>query len=187
LIRDATPEDNESIRRVQAESWLAAYPNDEVGISHDWIRGITDTWLTPEALTASEQRMVGQVSDPDGINIVALSDDEIIGFSSATRRHPAHGDADIFAIYLRPDMFGTGAGQALMTETLNLIGDTYVRLDVASYNGRAIRFYKRNGFNIVPNSEQLYPTGPNGKIPPLIIGKNAIPTIDMIRHKIHSA
>jgi ribosomal protein S18 acetylase RimI-like enzyme len=98
---------------------------------------------------------------------VALLDDEIVGFSSATRNHPSHGDADIFAIYLRPDMFGSGAGQALMTETLNLIGDANVRLDVASYNGRAIRFYERNGFSIVPNSETLY--------------KGVIPTIDMIR------
>jgi hypothetical protein len=74
-----------------------------------------------------------------------------------------------------------------MDLALTELGPGPIKLDVAPYNKRAIRFYHRNGFAEVPGSLKLHPMcssaypGLDGKTPELISGVNAIPAIDMIR------
>ena len=55
--------------------------------------------------------------------------------------------AEIVAIHSLPDSWGTGLGQAMLTEALKQIGDRPVILWAFKENTRARRFYEKYGFH----------------------------------------
>jgi len=167
---------------MQARSWLSAYPNDEHQISYDWIENYTRTWFTPQMMEFGKEQISNGLGNPNVVSLIAETDGQVVGFLLGLRKHPDHGDADLIARYCEPGLFGTGIGHALITEYFTLIDDANVRLDVAVYNERAIQFYQRHGFAIVPDSERLYRI--NKSCETLIAGVNAIPTVDMYRNGI---
>ena len=54
--------------------------------------------------------------------------------------------AEIIAIHTLPESWGTGLGQALLTEAMNQIGQKPVFLWAFKENIRARRFYEKHGF-----------------------------------------
>ncbi|WFB06786.1 GNAT family N-acetyltransferase [Streptomyces sp. LX-29] len=59
------------------------------------------------------------------------------------------GDAELYALYVRPELIGTGVGRALLTESLARArerGFPRMLLWVLRENARARRFYERAGF-----------------------------------------
>ncbi|MFD3720722.1 GNAT family N-acetyltransferase [Streptomyces sp. NPDC058674] len=57
------------------------------------------------------------------------------------------GAGELYALYARPDLIGTGIGRALMAEVLRRTGSwPALRLWVVEGNARARRFYERAGF-----------------------------------------
>ncbi len=54
--------------------------------------------------------------------------------------------AEIIAIHSLPDSWGTGLGQAMLTEALNRIGEKPVFLWAFKENMRARRYYEKQGF-----------------------------------------
>lgn len=54
--------------------------------------------------------------------------------------------AEIVAIHSLPVSWGTGLGQAMLTEVLNRLGDRAVFLWAFKENTRARRFYEKHGF-----------------------------------------
>jgi len=164
---------------MQARSWLAAYPNNEHQIGYDWILDYTKTWFTPKMMQFGKEQIRNGLENPNVVTLVAESRGEIVGFLLGLRTHPEHGDADLIALYCEPELFGAGIGHALINEFFSRIDSANVRLDVAAYNQRAIEFYQRHGFQIVPDSERLYRISPEGDT--LIAGVNALPTVDMYR------
>lgn len=54
--------------------------------------------------------------------------------------------AEIVAIHSLPVSWGTGLGQAMLTEALNRLGDRTVYLWAFKENTRARRFYEKHGF-----------------------------------------
>lgn len=153
-IREATLDDVEPIRRMHAASWLATYPNEAHGVSFEWVKNRTDDWLTPASLEVSKGYVAKAIHDTNGFYRVAEIGGEIVGFVHATTNDD--GTKEFEAIYVHPDMFGRGLGEALMTQVLKWIGDAEARLEVATYNARAIRFYEKHGFRIVKGTESLY-------------------------------
>jgi GNAT superfamily N-acetyltransferase len=97
--------------------------------------------------------------------IVACTAGTVVGFARCGpyRPQPNHGDVgagtpaigaravgELYALYVTPEHWGTGAGHALMTEALDgLARDRLapVRLWVFTGNARARRFYERAGFH----------------------------------------
>lgn len=85
---------------------------------------------------------------------VVLKGTQIVGYSLITLDPEplgiavADNVAELTRCYLSPDHHGTGAAQALLDGTLRGIEQS-VRLTVNETNDRAIRFYQRNGFDIV--------------------------------------
>ncbi len=79
---------------------------------------------------------------------VARQEDHIIGFGlrgSAVEHHghtPVRND-QLFALYVLERWYGGGVGQALLDQLLNRRS---AQLWVAKDNGRARRFYEKNGF-----------------------------------------
>ena len=63
---------------------------------------------------------------------------------------------------LRPDLTGQGRGRAFLDEVLQFVRENYtfekIRLDVASFNKRAIKVYERAGF-VKTGTSQVHTNG----------------------------
>ncbi len=153
-IRQATPEDAVAVRRLQADSWLATYPSEDNGVSYEWVKNRTDSWLTPESLEISKGYFERAINDPNGFYRLASSDDSVIGFVHLSANED--DTKELESIYTDPATFGTGLGAELMGAAMEWVGSADTTLTVASYNERAIRFYQKNGFEIVKDSEHTY-------------------------------
>lgn len=153
-IRPATCADIESTRRMQAESWRATYANEATGVSQEWVDDITAGWFTPEALENSREIIGKLLADTNQFYRLAELDGRVVGFVHAARKDD--GTVELEAIYTAPDTFGTGLGQQLIDQAIAYANGAEMSLSVVSYNDRAIRFYEKNGFQIVPGSEAMY-------------------------------
>ena len=133
-----------AVARVRVASWRAGYaglvPDAELEAIGEQDR--LDTWV--ERIASSTE-----VS-----TLVALLDGEVIGFAAygAERSDLAPavaGRGEVYALYVHPDRWGTGAGHALMTSAraaLGARGYDAVSVWVLEGNARGIAFYERQGF-----------------------------------------
>ena len=148
-IRVAGPDDAAAIRSVQAETWLATYPNSALGITRAGLRRFLegeDGERIAERIARTRIRLERHAAEPaGGCDFVAVLAGEIVGFTapfveSAGRRR-------VGALYVLPPVQGSGLGHRLLARNLDWHGeDQDVYLTVAAYNERAKRFYARNGF-----------------------------------------
>ena len=91
-----------------------------------------------------ERRVVASHSlfAEDGVRpFLAEEDGEVIGVLTL-------GPAELYAIYVHPDRWGTGVGQALLDRAHEELAATCdeARLTCLVGNARARRFYERNGW-----------------------------------------
>jgi GNAT superfamily N-acetyltransferase len=143
-VRAMTEADIDAVATVHVRTWQAGY----AGIMPD---AVLDT-LDP-AVNASRRRAAPPVAGAR--TLVAEEDGAIVGFTSfgPYRIQGRDGEYDpaigeLYAIYVTPGRWGTGAGRALMTACRDaLAADGYpeFRLWVLEANDRARRFYERAG------------------------------------------
>jgi GNAT superfamily N-acetyltransferase len=141
-IRPARSDDAQSIAAVHVDSWRAAYP----GLLPD---AVLDG-LSVGDRARHWERILG-VAAPGQV-VVAEVGDRLVGFAHVGPAHegdtgPATGQLD--AIYLHPDVWGTGVGRAVHDAGLDrLADDGFVDavLWKLSTNARAGRFYERQGW-----------------------------------------
>ena len=154
VIRPGSAADAAAIRQVRRESWVAAYT------------GIIDR-ATIDRATAEPSPDRPAPDPPPGVRtLVAAGGDDlaVIGFASfgperavASACYPiaalAGGQAalpgELYALYVTPQRWSTGAGRALMESVLAALTETgYLKvvLWVLADNTRARRFYERAGF-----------------------------------------
>lgn len=160
VIRSASAADAAQIAAVQRESWFAAYE----GIIP---AGIIDRVTAPDDgarmrqtfRTRPWQRMIVAVagqSDSGSAGIVGYAcfgpETDVLNapwphpLTTAGRRGSV---AELYALYVRPAWWSTGAGRALMDRVLAgtaLAGYRVVTLWALRDNGRARQFYERAGF-----------------------------------------
>ena len=129
---------------VRVASWRAGYaglvPDSELAAIGE-----------PDRLALWVERMA---TSTEVSTLVALLDGEVIGFAAygAERSDLAPavaGRGEVFALYVHPDRWGTGAGHALMTSAraaLGARGYDAVSVWVLEGNARGIAFYERQGF-----------------------------------------
>lgn len=153
-IREGLPDDAPGARAMQAESWLATYPNEEAGVTYEWVKSLTDSWLTAEKLDESRRIFTEAINGPSMFYRLAESNGRVVGFVHAATNDD--GTKELEAIYTSPETFGSGLGQRLMNMANEWIGNADTTLKVATYNERAIRFYEKNGFHVVQGTEELY-------------------------------
>ena len=137
-VRWATVEDALGVATVQARSWQAGY------------RGLVDQGyldgLDPAAWRERWEQGLSQFTWPERGTLVAERAGAIIGFANLS----TGDEAEIHAIYVVPDDWGTGAGRALMDESVRRLveaGYTEVVLWVLATNDRARRFYEKAGWH----------------------------------------
>ncbi|MEW1960631.1 GNAT family N-acetyltransferase [Kineococcus sp. NPDC059986] len=176
-----------AIGRMQLLSWHQTYPNAERGIDAQWI----DEQMMPRTSPAADEfrrgRMTAQRLNPEGtLYRVARNGSDIVAFvhasrpdstpsiptSAARRRDDDAGQeaATLDALYVLCEHQGSGLADHLMTVVLDWLGDQAMRLEVASYNARAIRFYQRHGFRLTGHTA---------------VFRDRIPIVSMLRAEGH--
>ena len=170
----ATPADAAAIRSVQAQTWLATYPNAGLGITREGLRRFLEGEngeRIADRVQRTRQRIEAHAAAPaEGCDFVAVLDGEIVGFT-APFVEPG-GRRRVGALYVRPSAQGSGLGHGLLARNLAWHGeDQDVYLMVATYNDRAVRFYARHGFVL---------TGQPGR-DELAIDGVAMPELEMVR------
>ena len=88
--------------------------------------------------------------------LVAKDGDRVIGFVGYGHHGPEDPETgEVFALYVLPEYQGTGVGQRLMDAALDkLSACPRLCLWAVKGNGRAIRFYEKNGFRL--NGEEKF-------------------------------
>lgn len=138
----ATPEDVRGVQEVFYKTWLATYPNEELGITVDDIEKRFKGTLTEEALAKRAARIT---NPPEGETLfLAKEGEKVVGLCRAVKSEESNR---LQAIYVLPGYQGRGVGKLLWEEAQKIFDpskDTVVA--VATYNIGAIDFYKKLGF-----------------------------------------
>jgi ribosomal protein S18 acetylase RimI-like enzyme len=160
-ITKATVNDTAAIAKVQHDTWIATYPNEEQGVTENYIRQRVSNSQTPERKDFWKESL----SRKDTGIWVAKFKGKVIGFCVMKKTSTYNS---LEAIYVLPENQGGGFGPELIEAALSWGDkDKDTRVEVASYNEQAINFYKKYGFVL---SEE---TGQSGNIPTVIMVKKA--------------
>ena len=149
LIQNATLEDVVGIGVAHFESTREAYPNEQAGITVEWI---DETWGSLKEVKGNEYRrrtVKRAEADPDHNLYMAAKDAEgkVVGFMHATK---TDAEAKLEGLYLLKEAQGTGLADDLMAQAIGFAGELPMELEVADYNERAIASYQKYGFEIIP-------------------------------------
>lgn len=166
IVRDTTFEDIRPLREMHARSWLATYPNEEEGVPLEWVKEVTDGWLTEEGIISSREHFKDKLGNPDHYHKVAIDiDGEVVGFIHGSR---IDGRQRLEGLYLDAKAQGTGLAQEMTNDLMEWFDSTSnIELEVIDYNERAKRFYRKYGFEELPEKNELF--------------KDKIPNVTMIR------
>jgi GNAT superfamily N-acetyltransferase len=125
IVRPATPADADAMARTHLVSANTAYGRDDP---------------LERRLAAARRLFEEHGTRP----FLAERDGDVVGVLTV-------GDDELYAIYVHPEHWGTGVGQALLDRAEKELAET---CDVAVLtcmvdNARARRFYERNGWQLV--------------------------------------
>jgi GNAT superfamily N-acetyltransferase len=101
-----------------------------------------------EAVTSDAQRWEQMLAHPDVTVLIAVADDEPVGFVSAVRQLHLWSGAEIVALddlYVRSAARNRGVGEALMLALAERSGALPIRWEVEEGNLAGQRFYLRLG------------------------------------------
>jgi ribosomal protein S18 acetylase RimI-like enzyme len=164
VVRDLAEEDIDAVAALNVRSWQAGY----AGIVP---ADVLDA-LDPAAFA---ERRRSRSTPPGARTVVADDGGTIVGFASfgpyllqqeQDTYDPAIGQ--LYAIYVDPDRWSTGAGRALMAaarEALAAAGYPEFRLWVLEDNHRARRFYERAGMAPDGDRDVYTPAGGSAALP----------------------
>lgn len=141
-IEDISPDEVEEALMVRYKSWLATYPNEELGITREDIEERFKSKMTPESIKAQSE---GVANLPENEKyLVAKVEGKIAGVCIAKKEEKNNR---LGAIYTHPDFQGKGIGTKMWEEVQDFFDpEKDIVLNVASYNDNAIAFYEKLGF-----------------------------------------
>lgn len=143
-VRDMTLADCDRVSEIRVRGWQSAY------------RGLMpQSHLDGLSVARDAERRRSWFTQGDGSvgNLVAERAGEIVGWAAHGPYRDGEvrtGEAELYAIYVHPEHYGTGAGRALLAEAVRrrrATGQTYMYLWVLKENTGARRFYERAGFH----------------------------------------
>jgi ribosomal protein S18 acetylase RimI-like enzyme len=143
-IRPAVEDDMAAIAEIRVRSWQAAYR----GIVP---QGYLDS-MRPEADADRRRARFAAArldSRQDAVGTIAGAPAGWVAFGRYRDDPPGRPPGEVYAIYVHPDHWGRGVGQALIRHAvreLRAAGMAPVLLWVLEENARARRFYERAGF-----------------------------------------
>ncbi|MEV7730028.1 GNAT family N-acetyltransferase [Streptomyces sp. NPDC087917] len=140
-VRDMVEGDVGAVSEVRVRGWQWAY----VGL-------VPSSYLDGLDVGEDAARRRGYFADgSSGIaNLVAEdAGGDVVGWAAYGPPRGGElpqGEEELFALYARPELVGTGIGRALLGEVLRRTPHSALRLWVVEGNTRARRFYERAGF-----------------------------------------
>ncbi|MEV6194633.1 GNAT family N-acetyltransferase [Streptomyces sp. NPDC051920] len=165
-IREMTLDDCERVAEIRVGGWRSAYKGlipqsylDRLSVAED---------------AARRRERLGQ-GDAAVVNLVAERAGRVVGWAChgpGRDDEVRSGDAELYAIYVDPDVLGQGVGQALLRESVDrcaAAGHERMLLWVLKENTAARRFYERAGF------------GPDGAEEPFEADGVAVPEVRYAR------
>jgi len=141
-IEKATIADIKGTQQVIYKTWLATYPNEELGITvldiEERFKHMLSDFVikkrTDDLLNLTEQQLF----------LVAKDQDTVIGFCKVEKTE-AHNE--LKAIYVLPEYQRQGVGTKFWLRAMEFFDKgKNIIVQVATYNEKAIRFYKKLGF-----------------------------------------
>ena len=140
-LRPAVPADAMAVARVHVRAWQAAYRG---LMPEDYLAG-----LRPE--DRAQRYDFASVDPARPRTLVAVEADTVLGFTtiSPARDEEAAGQGELCALYVEPDCWGRGIGQALAAAArgdLCRLGFRNAVLWVVAGNVRAQQFYRADGW-----------------------------------------
>lgn len=134
--------DIEAVSAVRIRGWQHAYAG---LMPHSYLDGLDI------AADAVRRREYFADTSSGMTNLVAeATDGAVVGwacFGPSKDKDLPRGEGELYALYARPDLIGSGIGRALMDEVLSRAAYSGIRLWVLEGNDRARRFYERAGFS----------------------------------------
>jgi len=138
-IREATPDDVDSIRRVAHASLEASYaPALDPGLVEDAF----DRWY-------SHDRITDRLADADVLYQVLEADGSVVGFSECERSDQDEV-GELHWLHIHPDHRGHGFGRQLLEETERALferGATRIEGYVLAANDPGNEFYQQSGYH----------------------------------------
>jgi ribosomal protein S18 acetylase RimI-like enzyme len=153
-ITPAVIEDANGIAAVQVRSWQAAYADI-----------FEPAWLAALSLETRTKRWHDLIAANGSHTLVSRHNGRLTGFVSfgKCRDDAAAPDrGEIFALYVAPEIWGRGCGQALLSHAvaqLRADGFASTSLWVLTANQRGIKFYEACGFERMAGSEKVFELG----------------------------
>lgn len=138
MIRPATLEDAPAIAAIHVRTWQAAYAGI---VPSDYLAGLSE-----QEKTAFWQQ---QLAVNRGVVLVAVNDDEIVGWASGglSRDADVESGSEVYAIYVSPEFWGRGVGRRLMRRVEGAISPcSIITLWVLGQNQHAQGFYRKIGY-----------------------------------------
>jgi ribosomal protein S18 acetylase RimI-like enzyme len=135
--RDAVANDATAIAHVHVETWRAAYAH---VFSPEYLAGLD---------AAPRARFWRETLERGDDVLVAECDGRVVGFAGIGPSRDEDGSGELYAIYVLPEAWGTGAGRRLMTAAVGRLaglGFAKAILWVLKDNPRARRFYEAGGW-----------------------------------------
>jgi ribosomal protein S18 acetylase RimI-like enzyme len=153
-VRAASPEDCRAVAEVHVASWQAAYA------------GILDpAFLASLSIDRREESWRQVLSAAQSELLLGVAGASVIGFASFGPSRDADAPAaraELWALYVHPTSWSTGAGRELWQAAharLGSQGFSSVSLWVLERNVRAINFYSAAGFTTEAGSEKEFELG----------------------------
>ncbi len=142
-IKRAVPEDAEAIMNLKRQAWLKAYVNEDHNISTEDIEKKFPEDSLPNAIKNWQEGIASEQDTDEKATFVARIDGKVVGYTSPCTED---GQRRLGALYVTPDVQGTGIGSKLLESALKWHGsDEDIFVHVVSYN-TAVGFYEQHGF-----------------------------------------
>lgn len=141
-IEKAKVKDIAKIQEVFYKTWLVTYPNKEVGIT---IADVEEKYKDRFSEQAIEKRKKDILNISKNELFLVAKDKEVVIGACKLKKEDEYNE--LGAIYVLPDYQRNGIGKMFWDRAMEFFDDKKdIIVHVATYNEKAINFYKKMGF-----------------------------------------
>lgn len=132
-----------SVQEIAKKSW------------HQTYKGIIPIEIQDRFLQVaySSDRLLSRLEK--SLFLVAILEESLVGFANFS--NVVEGEAELYSIYLLPEIQGKGIGTALLQEGIKMLPDlTSLLVCVEKENTKGMNFYQAKGFKKLEEFDELF-------------------------------